>query len=639
MSEKSVNSFFIIALLLLVLLTDMTAAQPHEEINNLIENILSKNLKSIIVNTSDSVLVNRFIKKAEGSFENRRDSTQYYLNQAIIQAEKAGLIHLISHTLQLKGKTYLKNENFEQASFCFISALEIEEKLENKTRIAEMNDELGMIYFYQEIFVKSLDYHEKALKIYKKLNDKLGQAKVLSHLGSLYSSRDYCEKRIPVESINDQKIALDYYQQSLAIYEELDFQAGVGRSWLNIGNVYRRMNQPEKALDYLGKALEYFNRTEDETSKAQTLRTLALTYNQLAEYNLALDCLKEAEEISVRDNLTDGIQFLYETISQTFDNLKDYKNARDYYVKYMILRDSIYNIEKSKQIFELETKYQTEKKQSEIEKLTMVKKQRTLVIYILIASLFLILLLSYMYFRNIRIKNIIADQQLQIKEKKLAELEKERQLTAAKSVLLGEEAERTRLAGDLHDGLGGLLTGVKLNLSSMKENSIITNTNLEHFNRALDLLDTSINEMRRVAHNLMPETLVHYGLQTALHDFVKQITPDGEPKITFNTFGNNLRFSQELEITIYRISQELITNAIKHANASQIDIQLFTQKERICVQVIDNGIGFDVERNDISSSGRGLKNINDRISAFNGRFEILSQTGKGTECMIEFFIT
>jgi two-component system NarL family sensor kinase len=195
------------------------------------------------------------------------------------------------------------------------------------------------------------------------------------------------------------------------------------------------------------------------------------------------------------------------------------------------------------------------------------------------------------------------------------------------------------LAGDLHDGLGGLLTGVKLKLSSMKENAIITSENLAHFNHALDLLDTSITEMRRVAHNLMPETLMHYGLQTALADFIRQVEPEGLPIIRFNTFGNDLRYEKELEITLYRISQELVTNSIKHAHAKQIDIQLFTEGNRICVQIVDNGIGFDPERPDPSKTGKGLKNIRDRVTAFNGRFEILSQHGKGTESTIEFLIS
>jgi signal transduction histidine kinase len=145
--------------------------------------------------------------------------------------------------------------------------------------------------------------------------------------------------------------------------------------------------------------------------------------------------------------------------------------------------------------------------------------------------------------------------------------------------------------------------------------------------------------MRRVAHNLMPETLMHYGLRTALYDFIKQIAPEGIPNLRLNTFGEDLRYEKEIEITLYRITQELVTNALKHAHAKQIDIQIFTEKDRICIQVIDNGIGFDPERLDSSKTGKGLQNIQDRVIAFNGKLEILSHPGKGTESLIEFLIT
>ena len=637
MKDHFVAKYFILLLGCFLVMMPVVA-QPADPIDAIVKDLVKRDFKLIVPSLQDSTLVNEFLKNTSRCIDARNDSALFFADRAIITAEKAGLVSMVSVALQRKGRFFMSRENFSDATACFINAIRIEEKLDNERRIAHLNDDLASIYYYQEIFQKSLEYNEKALSIYRKLNDTIGIAKVLNQIGSLYNSHEYCEKRSPEQMKTDFDTALHYYQQSLALFEKKGFQEGIIHSWLNIGNVYRRMGQPEKALGYVQKALDYYRDKNDTESIAGTLYTLGYVYNRLQKYDLALDCFNESKELDLRNKYTDGIQFLYEAIAQTYDNLKDYKNARDYYVKYMTVRDSIYNNEKSRQIFELETKYQAEKKQAEIEKLKLVKEQRTLVIYILITSLLLISLLGYTYFRNIRNKKIIADQKLEIKEKQLLELEKERQLTAAKSVLQGEEAERSRLAGDLHDGLGGLLTGVKLKLSSMKENAIITSENLAHFNHALDLLDTSIIEMRRVAHNLMPETLMHYGMRTALNDFIKQVAPEGLP-IRLSTFGEDLRFEKEIEITIYRIAQELVTNAIKHSQAKQIDIQLFTEKDRICVQVIDNGIGFDPERLDPSKKGNGLKNIQDRVTAFNGKFEILSQEGKGTESTVEFLIS
>lgn len=614
-------------------------SQSQEEINVLIENLQKKDLKLSSENYRDTALIKKLLTHASRCTESRNDSALSYAYKVIVLAEKDGMVSYISQALEILGEYSMTQENFSEAIQRYIQGLKLEEKLGNQKRMADFYDLLGAVYFYQEIFPKAYEYNHLALSKYQNLKDTSNIAKVLNHLGSLYNSRQYCEKRTSEETQADYETALNYYKQSLKLLELVKSKEGIVNAWSNIGNLYRRTGNLNKATEYVQKAVSYYRETSNSGRLSITTRMLGQIYNQQNKYDLALACLHESEEIGLREKRTNGIQFLYEDIAQTYENQLDFKNSLKYYKKYMILRDSIYNNEKSKQIFELETKYQTEKKQAEIERLTLVERQRTLVIYILIASLILGTALGWMQFRNIRHKKIIADQKLEIKENQLLELEKERQLTAAKSVLQGEEAERSRLAGDLHDGLGGMLTGVKLKLSSMKENSIMTSENLAHFNHALDLLDSSITEMRRVAHNLMPETLMHYGLRTALSDFIRQVEPEGLPIIRCNTFGEDLRFEKEIEITLYRITQELVNNAIKHSEAKQIDIQLFTEKDRICVQVNDNGKGFDPESEDPSITGKGLKNIRDRVTAFNGRYELISQSGKGTECTIEFLIT
>ena len=614
-------------------------AQPANDFKAQVNKVLEMDFKAITVHLQDTVIVDKYLAFISRCIETRNDSATYYSEKAITLANKAGLPNRISVILQKLGQYYMMKENFSEAINCFILAMKIEEKREDEKRIADLLAELGNVYNYQEIFNKALEFNTEAFKIYKKRKDTIQIASILSHIGSLHLTHEYCEKRSSDQLKQDLDMALDFYDQSMKLYEmkgDLDGIASVNNS---IGAVYNRMNRPEIALGYVGKALGYYQSIRNQEKISSMLYSMALIYNRLHKFDQAQKCLGESKEIAMRENIKEGIQYLYQAIAQTYVNQKSYKNALDYYLEYMIIRDSVYNNEKSKQVFELETRYQVEKKQGEIVRLTMVKQQRTVVIYILTGTLLLGFLVGWMYFRNIRNKRIIADQKLEIKENQLLELKKERQLSAAKSVLQGEEAERSRLAGDLHDGLGGLLTGVKLKLSSMKENAIITSENLANFNHAINLLDTSITELRRVAHNMMPETLMHFGLRTALMDFVQQIAPEELPVLRFNTFGDDLRFSKELEVTVYRITQELITNAIKHAQAKQIDIQLFAEHDRICVQVVDNGSGFDSEQLDSARKGHGLKNIQDRATAFNGRFEIISQQGKGTESTIEFLIS
>lgn len=191
------------------------------------------------------------------------------------------------------------------------------------------------------------------------------------------------------------------------------------------------------------------------------------------------------------------------------------------------------------------------------------------------------------------------------------------------------------MATDLHDGLGGLLSSAKINLASMKGNMILTSENVSLFNHALSLLDSSISELRRVAHNLMPATLNHSGLHSALGDFAKQVSPHNQPKVRFIAIGENIRYIKELELTAYRITQELVNNAMKHSNAKTIDVQLFTEPTRLCIQITDDGVGFEPNEA-YQKEGKGLKSIRDRVTTFNGKINIWSKAGQGTEIMVEF---
>lgn len=192
------------------------------------------------------------------------------------------------------------------------------------------------------------------------------------------------------------------------------------------------------------------------------------------------------------------------------------------------------------------------------------------------------------------------------------------------------------MARDLHYGLGGLLSGVKIILSSVKGNSVISSENAKIFDQPLKLLDSSIIELRRVAHSLMPETLNHLGLKTALNDFIDELKTNASSILTFRSFGPDVRYDLQLELTIYRIAQELVNNALKHSGAQNNDLNLIAESNRVCIQVVDNGKGFDTAAN--PGEGKGIVSIRDRVASTNGRFDLESSPGHGTEASVELFL-
>jgi two-component system NarL family sensor kinase len=168
----------------------------------------------------------------------------------------------------------------------------------------------------------------------------------------------------------------------------------------------------------------------------------------------------------------------------------------------------------------------------------------------------------------------------------------------------------------------------------MKGNAIITPEAMDMYDHALGLLDTSIKELRNVAHNLIPETLFRYGIRQTLLDFCKGVD-NPSLKVSFVFYGVEKRYDEKLEIVSYRIVQELVSNAVKYAEANEIAVQLVIEEGRLSITVQDNGKGFDPEATK-QTSGKGLANIRSGVASFGGHFDLSSDHGKGTEATIEF---
>jgi two-component system, NarL family, sensor kinase len=280
----------------------------------------------------------------------------------------------------------------------------------------------------------------------------------------------------------------------------------------------------------------------------------------------------------------------------------------------------------------MEARFESEKKESMIKQLEADKQLQDLTIrqkntlnYLLIGSaitLFVISLLSYRTY----------SQKQKLQQQRITQLESEKQLTATEAVLKGEEQERSRL----HDGLGGMLSGIKYSFNTMKGNLIMTPENQQAFERSMDMLDSSIKEMRRVAHNMMPEALVRFGLDTALKDFCNDINKSGALEISYQSIGlENETLDQTTSITIYRIVQELISNTMRHAAAKTAIVQVTKSDGQLSVTVEDDGKGFDTIILK-QSKGIGWANIQHRVDFLKGKLDVNSQPGNGTSVHIEF---
>jgi signal transduction histidine kinase len=269
---------------------------------------------------------------------------------------------------------------------------------------------------------------------------------------------------------------------------------------------------------------------------------------------------------------------------------------------------------------------------SQLQQLALRKKEHQVIFSL--SSAFLLLLVGVLLYRNLRGKHRLLKQSEELQNQRIQELETERKLVAAQSLMKGQEQERSRLAKDLHDGVGGLLSGMKLSLSTMSGNQFLSEENARAVDNIIGQLDNSINELRRVSHNMMPEALIKYGLKEALENYCERIDHSGQLSVRLQTYGLERRMEQDTEIVLYRIIQELLTNVIKHAEAKEVLIQLVREADKISLTVEDDGKGFDIH-GALEKKGAGLQNIQARAGYLDGILDIRTSPGEGTSVTIE----
>lgn len=319
--------------------------------------------------------------------------------------------------------------------------------------------------------------------------------------------------------------------------------------------------------------------------------------------------------------------------------LTDKSEAYKWLKKYSALSDSLSDSRLKETVNALEAKYQNSENQNQIVQLKTQKVQQDLEVteqknYVFALAgisllFFSIALFSYLYYRSN--KKLILQKELNHKQE-IETRQQEEKLKITRAILEGEEKERERIAKELHDGLGGMLAGVKINLSGWASKQLAQEQRFE-FDTIVLQLDRSVSELRGVARNLMPESLLKFGLETALKDLCEFFMNDNLD-IDLQTYSIAEDISLSAQLNIYRIVQELLSNAIKHAKASTILLQCSQDAAAFYITIEDNGIGFAVE--DLSNrAGMGISNIHNRVEYLGGMVEIDSKIGEGTTVNIE----
>ncbi|MBK9272086.1 MAG: sensor histidine kinase [Saprospiraceae bacterium] len=402
--------------------------------------------------------------------------------------------------------------------------------------------------------------------------------------------------------------------------------------------------QDTSHLVNLGKVLKYAKASKLSELEGMSYRIIGDYYERKLQLSEA--CLAYQIANHIFDSLgylADQLQ-LHQKIYNCLQGQELYKEANQELLKYISINDSL-NLQLTQaEIFRVIDKF--DKKENREEKIDLAKSQRLFELktrrsnFTMISLLFgigailiAVFLIVLFYQQKLSANEIILKQSEEINHQKIKELENNLTLQTMQSMIRGQEVERERIAKDLHDSLGGLLSAIKLRFDKLGMDHLASQEPTE-YKKVHGLIDVACKEVRNIAHDLKPSALDNLGLLDALKDLINRYQNNEGPDVFLQTKGleDTPLLNSENSTQVYRIVQELVHNAIKHASAKEIFIQVQIIENDLEITVEDDGIGYDTQ---LKTNGMGLENIRSRVNYLNGEMEVDSRPNQGTSVMIQ----
>ncbi|WP_316734978.1 sensor histidine kinase [Pedobacter aquatilis] len=414
----------------------------------------------------------------------------------------------------------------------------------------------------------------------------------------------------------------------------IDYYKGIARYFISL-------KQYINALESLEKALIFAQKIGDKYSAQQIAFEKYRILFEQKNFNEAKKVLISIAYKPEINSITNSKIKLTEALAEVNYATGNYSEAYKWLKRNSLLRDSLSESKLKADINALEIRYKNAENEKKIANLNSEKKQNALIIknnktttLFLISASFLLLtivILLLFYYRGVK---KLAQQRNINYQQKVSDLQRKQQLEISKAMLNAEEKERNRVAQDLHDGLGGMLSGLKINLSNWAKHQNMETHDAE-LQRIVKQLDGSVTELRHIARNMMPQTLLKFGLEIALKDLAESVMSN-DLHVDYQAINISKLIAVEEQIIIYRIVQEILTNILKHAKATEVVLQCSENLNHFYITVEDNGIGFNT--NDYKK-GLGIENIKNRVAYLNGNFEISAEPNNGTTINIEIPIS
>ena len=521
------------------------------------------------------------------------------------------------------GNSYFRTGNLLVALSLYFEALKIYKEIKYLSGIFQCNSNIAGVFSNQKNYQRALEYAYKGLKIAEDNEDSAQYYKSKGNIGIILKDKGDFAKAL--ENMNQ---ALQWAERQKNFDE---YYREVG----NIGSLYYSMGNLQYSLKYRLKALEYALEKNDKYKISYLSSTIGAIYLDIARnsmviledslipkgkkqrLNLAIDYYNKAVFLAEEIRDVESAAAIYNDLAASHQAAGNFEEALEAYANSVFIKDSIYTIRNSESIIKLETKRTLELKDKDIKiaELEVEKKRNERGFFI--AGIILLILAMILIIKNI--------QRRKLQEKQAAQL---------KTMIDTQESERKRISRDLHDDIGTKLSALGLFLSSMKEKaSGNENIEIRELARSSEqFIKEAVHDLRELLLDLSPSVLEDFGYTTAVEGLIYKINETNLIHFNLIIFGMKERLKPNYELALYRITQELINNVLKHSKAKKVTLQIGRREELVILMIEDDGKGFEILDH---QNGYGLKNLSSRTALLQGNMTIDSAIGKGTSVLIE----
>lgn len=550
------------------------------------------------------------------------DSAQILAKKTLGKSRAVGYTYGEAVALAKLARYSLQVGDYDSALTLHQMSLQAREEMSDARLIAGSHIHFSSVYIALEQWGKALESVNSALEISSQIPDSGGIFNAYNQLGIIYGYQD---------SFIQSKYA---FQKSYDLALELEDTGKILRARDNLGVAYIDIKMFDSAEVLLSSNYHIYD------SLGLTYRLAGLKTNL---GNALLGLGKDDEAIKVYKSAyldskkVGGLQYISTSLialKNYYTNVGIVDSALKYSRAYIRHRDSTFNQDLRAEIANAEVKFDVErfKLENENHEAQIAKDQRIKVILIITISI--LFMAALLIVRNVQQKRKLAEQDAELQRQRIDKAFREHETKIFEAMVEVQEEERKRIAEDLHDRLGSILSAVKLHFAAVEDKMKPDENETEvQYQKAYELLDVATQEVRSISHDMLSNVLVRFGLMPALHDLQETLESSGQIEMQIFEHGMKHRLDNKVEIALYRVIQELISNILKHAQADRIELELNMNEGHLNLIVNDDGVGFDPKSQ--LSMGVGLQNIEKRLRSINGEMHIDSKPNKGTSTIID----